>query len=102
MSASLRELAVEPGGDVFQHAGPTAPVVLGGGLIEQLLVLQRQKRAGAVGRRDYGDLGFALRRRMPGPAEHQLLVRDDFLVDAAHFEMLAVAVGEAEAETASG
>src|SRR5882757_1592581 len=66
------------------------------GLVEELLMMQRQQRAGAVRLQRNRQQRLALRRRMPGPAHHQQLVRDNIAIDAADLEMLAVDAGEAD------
>src|SRR4029077_8694767 len=67
------------------------------GLIEELFLMEGERRAGAVGLQGHGDQRLALRRRMPDPAKHQPLVRHDFAVDAADLIILPAFIFEAEA-----
>src|ERR1700675_4180158 len=60
------------------------------GLIEQLLMVQRQQRAIAVGLQRDRHLRFTLRCRMPRPAERQYPVPPHLAIDAGDFVMPAV------------
>src|SRR5882757_7170159 len=85
---------------LFQLAEQFVPALLvavARGSIEELLMVQRQQRADAIRLQRDREQRFALRRRMPGPAEHQPLVRYDLAIDAADLEMLAIGGVEADA-----
>src|SRR5205085_2493208 len=81
--------------ELAQQFSPALLMTVTRRLVEELLMLQRQQRSGAVGLQRYRQQRLALRRRMPGPAHHQELVRHDVAIDAADLEMLAVRAGEA-------
>src|SRR6478672_11623739 len=95
--------SLDPGSSTckcFQLAEQRVPAFLVSvtrGLIEELLMMQRQQRAAAIGFERNRHLRLPLRCRVPGPAEHQPLVRHDFAIDAADLEMLAVGGVEADA-----
>src|ERR1700688_976213 len=62
----------------FQLVAPRGPATLmavAGGLIEELLMMQRQQRAVAIGLQRDRHQRLAFRGRMPCPAEHQKPVR---------------------------
>src|SRR6476660_9389723 len=82
---------------IVEHAGPALLVAVARGLIEQLLVMEREQRAAAVRLQRDRHQRFAFRGRMPGPAEHQPLVRHHLAIDAADFAILSVFLAEAEA-----
>ena len=60
------------------------------GLVEELLVDQRQQRSTLVRLDQDGDERLALRRRAPGPGEDELFVAHHLAVDAADVMLLAV------------
>src|SRR5258706_7149700 len=82
---------------IVEHAGPAALMAVARGLIEQSLVVQSEQRAAAVRLQRDRYQRFAFRGRMPGPAEHQPLVRHHLAIDAADFAILTVFLAEAEA-----
>src|SRR6476660_8030503 len=84
---------------IVEHAGPAVLMVVARGLIEQLLVVEREQRAVAVGLQGDRHQRFTFRRRMPGPAEHQPLVRHHLAIDAADIVILTVFLAEADAVT---
>src|SRR5712675_2287920 len=87
---------------LFQLAEQFVPALLvavARGSIEELLMVQRQQRAGAIWLQRDREQRFALRRRMPGPAEHQPFVRYDLAIDTADLEIFAVFAGEVDAVT---
>src|SRR5882757_5030501 len=89
---------------LFQLAEQFVPALLvavARGRIEELLMEQRQQRAGAIRLQRDREQRLALRRRMPGPAEHQPFVRHDLAIDAADLEILAVGACEADAVAAA-
>src|ERR1700738_5176531 len=86
---------------LVERSQPSALVSIARGLIEQLLVGQREQRAVTVRLQRDRDQRFAFRGRMPGPAEHQFLVRNHLAVDTANFVVLVIG-GEADAVTAAG
>ena len=68
--------------------------------IEQLLVVQREQRALAIRLQRDRYLGFPFRRRMPGPVEHQKLVRHHLAINPADFVIFVVR-GETDAKTSA-
>src|SRR6202161_1323683 len=86
---------------LVERAVPAALMAVARGLIEKRLVMQRQQRAVAVRLQRHRDLRFALRRRVPGPAEHQQPVRHHLAIDAADFAMFAIFHFETDAITAA-
>src|SRR5258708_12726589 len=85
---------------IVEHADPAALMAVTRGLIEQLLMVEREQRALAVRLQRDRHQGFTFRRRMPGPAEHQPPVRYHLAIDAADFVILVVG-GEADAKTSA-
>src|SRR5260370_6981058 len=85
---------------IVEHAAPAALVAGARGLIEHLLMVEREQRAVAVRFQRDRDLRFALRRRMPRPTEYQPLIRHHFAIDAAGFVILVVG-READAEASA-
>src|SRR5258706_3407335 len=75
---------------IVEHAGPAALMAVARGLIEQLLMVEREQRALAVRLQRDRHQRFAFRRRMPGPAEHQPLVRHHLAIDSADLVILVV------------
>src|SRR5258708_6453107 len=59
-------------------------------LVEKLLMRERKQCAIAVALERQRHQGLALRRRLPGPGEHQLLVRHDLAIDAADVVFFSV------------
>src|SRR6266446_6465779 len=86
---------------LVERADPAVLVGVARGLIEQLFVVEREQRAVAVRLQRDRHQRFALRCRMPGPAEHQPLVRHYLAVDPADLMMLSVFVGEGDAVAAA-
>src|SRR5215467_2890503 len=74
---------------LVESFGPADLMAVARALVEELLVGQRQQRAVAIGLEQHRDQRFALRRAMPGPGEHELLVRPHLAVDAPNL-VLAV------------
>src|SRR5262249_2364032 len=92
------------GEKVFQLSEQLVPalgVIVASGLIEELLVLEHHQAACAIGPDRPRHQRLALGRRVPGPAEHQLLVRHHLAIDAADFGMLAGFHVEADPVTAT-
>jgi hypothetical protein len=83
------EKAVEFG----KSTGPAPVVAVTRSLVVKLLMHKNQfgagVNAGTDGPQAYADPRHALGRALPGPAEHQLLPGNDFLVDAADVMLLA-------------
>ena len=80
--------------EIAEEFGPAALVVVARGLIDELRVMEGEQGAAAVGPDRHRHLGDALRRRMPGPAEHQPLVRHHLAIDAADLVIFTVGPGE--------
>src|SRR5262245_39931673 len=71
-------------GKLVEPLGPAGLMAVARALVEELLVGQRQQRAVTVGLEQHRDQRFALGRAVPGPGEHELLVRLYLAVDAAN------------------
>src|SRR5882757_6496051 len=76
--------------ELVERADPSAFVAIACGLVEQLFVVQGEKRAVTVRLKRHRDQRFTLRRRMPGPAENKFPVRHHVAIDAADLVMSAV------------
>src|SRR5438067_2893227 len=87
--------------DVVEHALPSMLMAVTGGLVDELFVVERKQRALTLPLQQHRNQRLALRRRMPGPTEHQPLIRHHLAIDAADFEVLAVLPVEAEAIAAA-
>src|SRR5438270_13351974 len=87
--------------DVVEHALPSMLMAVTGGLIDELFVLERKQRALTIPLQQHRNQRLALRRRMPGPSEHQPLIRHYLAIDAADLEVLAVIPLEAQAMPAA-
>src|SRR5262245_34781765 len=72
-------------GKLVEPLGPAGLVAIARALVEELLVGQRQQRAVAIGLQQDRDQRFALRRAVPGPGEHELLVWPHLAIGAANF-----------------
>src|SRR6185369_12178076 len=92
----------DEGVELVEARAPAALVIVACGFVEELGVMEDHQRAGAIGLQRDRHQRFALRRRMPGPGEHQPLVRHDLAIDAAGLEIFAVVTSEADAVTATG
>src|SRR5207244_10665393 len=79
-------------GELLKRLGPAGLVAVARALVEELLVGQRQQPAVTIGLEQHRDQRFALRRRVPCPGEHKLLVRQHLAVDAADLVPLVVGV----------
>src|SRR4051812_29286610 len=88
--------------ELVEAAAPAAIVTVARGLIEELLVDERQQRAVAVRLDQDGDQRLALRHGPPGPGELQLLVRDDLAIDAADVVILAILGAKLDGVAAAG
>ena len=75
---------------LVECAVPAALVAVARGRVEELLMRQRQQRAVAVGLDQDRHQRLALRRRLPGPGEYELLVRDDLAIMPADVMLLAI------------
>src|SRR5882757_580023 len=79
---------------LVERGGPAHAVAVAGGLVEELLMGEREQCAFAVGLERDRHQRFPFRRALPCPGEHQLLVRDDVAVLAA--DAMLLAAGRAE------
>src|SRR6266567_1148636 len=95
MMSSLR--SGDEGVELVEERAPATLVVVARGFVEELGVMKNHQRAGAVRLQRDRHQRFALRRRMPGPGEDQPLVRHDFAIEAARFEIFAVLAGKRDA-----
>src|SRR5258708_3218545 len=84
--------------ELVERGDPSALVAVTRGSIEQLLVMYGQQRAVAIRLQRHRHLRFAFRRRVPGPAEHQTLVRHHLAIGPADFVIFGIG-GEADAKT---
>ncbi len=71
------------------------------GLVEELVVRERQQRHIAFFTQHDGHLRDALRCRVPCPAEHQPLIGRHFEIFAADLVIVAIVGLEADAEMAA-
>src|SRR3954469_14943778 len=90
-------LLVEELFQLGEQLGPALLVAIARGLVEELLMVQRQQCAGTVRLQRNGEKRFAFGRRMPGPAEHQPFVRHDLAIDAADLDFFTVGGLETDA-----
>src|SRR5262245_64216376 len=80
------------GEEIFQlheQLVPALGVLVARSLVEELLMREDHQGAVAIGPDRYRHQRPALGRRVPGPAEHQPLMRHHFAIDAADLGMLA-------------
>src|SRR4051812_40959793 len=69
--------------ELIEQLVPALRMVVARGLVEELLVGEDHQGACAVGLDRHPDQRFPLGRRVPGPGEHQSLVRHHLAIDAA-------------------
>src|SRR5262245_55554955 len=88
-------------GKLVEAAAPALRVAIARGLIEELLVDQRQHRSRPVGLDEDRDQRLALGRGAPRPGENEFLLRNHLAIDAAHVMLFAVLGREGNGVAAS-
>src|SRR5690242_17587392 len=91
----------DEGIELVEERAPAALVVVARGFVEELGVMEDHQRTAAFGLERYGDERLPLRRRVPGPGEHQPFVRHDLAIDPAGLEIFAVVANKADPVAAS-
>ncbi len=91
------EISCEP----VQGFAPAPLMGIAGSLVGELFVEQREQRAFAVRLADDRHQRLALRRRPPGPGEHQLLVRHHFAEHSPDSVLLTVRRSEEDVEASA-
>src|SRR6266567_6548653 len=89
------------GVELVEERAPAALMVVAGGLIKELGVMEDHQCAGTVRLQRDRHQRFAFRRRVPGPGEDQKLIRHNLAIGAAGLEIFAVVTGEADAVVAA-
>src|SRR5436190_7377860 len=83
---------------LVERACPTGAVAVARGLVEELLVQQREQRALAVGRQRDRYQRLPLRHGAPHPGEDELPVGDHLTIGAADVMLLAIRRAEDDVE----
>src|SRR4029453_10836030 len=90
MTRSFRRLLRQITLELVEAAGPALRVAIARGLVEELLVNQRQHRSGPVGPDEDRDQRPALGRGAPRPGAGEFLLRTPPAIDTAHVMLFAI------------